>query len=142
MRKLYNIAISVSLLCAFSPLANVYADGPVRVVTSTPDMADFVKEIGGEYVDVYSLSKGKIDLHFFEPRPSHVMKLKDADLLVVGGMDLDIWIKSLIEASRNPEIMFGRNGYVDPSDGIIPLDVPQGRIDGSMGDVHPYGKLV
>jgi ABC-type Zn uptake system ZnuABC Zn-binding protein ZnuA len=67
------------------------------------------------------------------------MKLKKADLLIVAGLDLDIWIQSLIDASRNPKIRFGEDGYIDPSEGIIPLNVPKGRIDGSMGDVHPYG---
>ena len=67
------------------------------------------------------------------------MKLARADMLVTGGLDVDVWIQGLIDASRNPRIQFGAPGYVDPSVGVRPLDVPVGRIDGSMGDVHPYG---
>jgi zinc/manganese transport system substrate-binding protein len=115
------------------------AGGPIKVVTSTLDMADFAKNIGGDRVEVYAVFKGLTDLHFFEPVPSQVMKLKQADMLIVVGLDADVWMKSLIDASRNPRIKFGAPGYVDPSDGIRPLDVPAGRIDGSMGDVHPYG---
>jgi len=85
------------------------------------------------------VSTGKYDLHFFDPRPSQVMKLRKADLLVVGGLDVDIWIQGLIDASRNRRIRFGAVGYIDPSDGIRPIQVPKGRIDGAMGDVHPYG---
>jgi len=112
---------------------------PVNVVASTLDMADIAKEVGGDRVSVYAVSTGKYDLHFFDPRPSQVMKLRDADLLIVGGLDLDVWIQGLIDASRNSKIRFGAVGYVDPSDGIRPIQVPKGRIDGAMGDVHPYG---
>jgi ABC-type Zn uptake system ZnuABC Zn-binding protein ZnuA len=102
-------------------------------------MADIAKAVGGDYVEVEAITNGQVDLHFFEPRPGHIVKLQKADLLVVGGMEIDVWIQSLIEASRNPRIRFGERGYVDPSDGIKPLDVPVGKIDGSLGDVHPYG---
>jgi len=139
MKKFYNLMICVLLLIMICTTAEAFAKEKIKVVASTLDMADFAKNIGGQYVDVYAISTGKVDLHFFEPRPSHVLKLKNADLLIIGGMDLDIWIRSLIDASRNPKIRFGAPGYVDPSDGIVPLDVPPGRIDPSMGDVHPYG---
>jgi zinc/manganese transport system substrate-binding protein len=109
------------------------------VVTSTEDCADFVQQVGGDRVEVYPISTGKYDLHFFEPVPSQVMKLGRADMLVIGGLDIDVWIQGLIDASRNPKIQFGAPGYVDPAVGVRALDVPQGRIDGSMGDVHPYG---
>jgi len=117
----------------------VYSSGKIKVVTSTLDFADIVRQIGGDRVDVYPVYRGLTDLHFFEPVPSQVMKLKRADMLVVVGLDADVWIRSLIDASRNPRIKFGAPGYVDPSEGIKPIQVPTGRIDGSMGDVHPYG---
>jgi ABC-type Zn uptake system ZnuABC Zn-binding protein ZnuA len=111
----------------------------VFVVASTLDMADFTRQVGGERVEVYPISTGKFDLHFFEPLPSQAMKLGRADVLVLGGLEVDPWIQGLIEASRNAKIMFGAQGYVDPAVGVRPLDVPAGSIDGSMGDVHPYG---
>jgi ABC-type Zn uptake system ZnuABC Zn-binding protein ZnuA len=111
----------------------------IHVVATTLDMADFVERIGGDRVDVYAVFRGQTDLHFFEPIPSQVVKLQKADALVVAGLDADIWAKGLIDAARNPRIRFGAPGYIDPSDGITPIQKPAGRIDGSLGDVHPYG---
>jgi len=127
------------VLVLFMVSISSHAARRIRVVASTLDMADFAKQIGGDLVEVYSITQGKTDLHFYEPRPTQVMKLHKADLLIVGGLDIDVWIQSLIDASRNPKIQFGSPGYVDPSHGVLALDVPQGRIDGSMGDVHPWG---
>lgn len=128
---LVAISLAVGLTCPAAEKMNV--------VASTLDMADIAKQIGGDRVSVYPISTGKYDLHFFDPRPSQVMELKKADLLIVGGLDVDVWVQGLIEASRNPRIKFGAVGYVDPSDGVRPVQVPAGRIDGAMGDVHPYG---
>ncbi|NQT83338.1 zinc ABC transporter substrate-binding protein [bacterium] len=111
----------------------------LKVVASTLDMADFARQVGGDKVSVYAVSTGKYDLHFFDPRPRQVMKLKSADILIVGGLDVDIWIQGLIDASRNRKIRFGATGYTDPSNGVRPIQVPKGRIDGAMGHVHPYG---
>jgi len=127
----------MAAILAVSPTS--LAAKTLEVVASTLDMADIAKQIGGEKVNVYAISTGKYDLHFFDPRPSQVMKLRKADLLIVGGLDVDIWIPSLIDASRNRRIRFGAVGYVDPSDGVQPIQVPKGRIDGAMGDVHPFG---
>jgi zinc/manganese transport system substrate-binding protein len=132
----------ISAAPTFSGAPNLPASGgsrKVKVVASTLDMADFVKEVGGDRVEVDAVFKGLSDLHFFEPVPSQVMKLKRADALVVVGLDADVWIRSLIDASRNERIRFGAPGYIDPSDGVHAIQVPAGHIDGSMGDVHPYG---
>jgi zinc/manganese transport system substrate-binding protein len=136
MRVLIKAAVLATVL-AFTTVCP--AAEKLNVVASTLDMADIAKEIGGDKVSVYAVSTGKYDLHFFDPRPSQVMKLRRADLLIVGGLDVDIWIQGLIDASRNRRIRFGAEGYVDPSAGIRPIQVPKGRIDGAMGDVHPYG---
>jgi len=135
VKKKFFVSFFLVLLLA-SPS---FSFARVFVVASTQDMADFVCQVGGDRVEVYAVSTGKYDLHFFEPVPSQVMKLRRADMLVVGGLDIDVWIQTLIDASGNPRIQFGASGYVDPSVGVKPLDVPEGRIDGSMGDVHPYG---
>ena len=136
MKGLINAAVMAGILAAIP----TYLDAKtVNVVASTLDMADIANQIGGDRVSVYAISTGKYDLHFFDPRPSQVMQLRKADMLIVGGLDVDVWIQGLIEASRNSKIRFGAVGYVDPSDGIRPIQVPKGRIDGAMGDVHPYG---
>ncbi|MFQ5647378.1 MAG: metal ABC transporter substrate-binding protein [bacterium] len=114
-------------------------DHRIKVVTTTLELADFVKQVGGDKVKVQSLSFGKYDLHFFEPRPSHVMKVKKADILAILGMNADVWVKALIDASRNRNIRFGRKGYLDCSVGVKPVQVPTRRIQGDQGDVHPFG---
>jgi len=111
----------------------------IFVVTTTEDLADLVKAVGGDKVKVVSLSYGYQDPHLVEPRPSMVVHLKKADMLVKIGMDLDIWVDSLVAASRNSKIVYGAKGYVDASVGIYRLEVPQGKVDASMGDIHIYG---
>jgi zinc/manganese transport system substrate-binding protein len=136
MRYMFSFLLLAALACPCGPAE---AGDRINVVASSLDMADFVRQVGGDRVDVYAVFRGRTDMHFFEPVPSQVMKLKRADMLVVVGLDADVWMKSLIDASRNSRIRFGAPGYVDPSDGIRPIQVPQGRIDGSLGHVHPYG---
>ncbi len=130
------MVLVAGLLILMQPTAGL---AKMFVVATTLDMADFARQVGGERVEVYAVSTGKVDLHFFEPVPSQAMKLGRAKVLVVGGLEIDAWVQGLIEASRNAKIMFGAPGYVDPAVGVRPLDVPAGSIDGSMGDVHPYG---
>ena len=135
MKALMRTAVIAAIL-AVSP--TLIAAETLNLVASTLDMADIGKQIGGDRVSVYAISTGKYDLHFFDPRPSQVMKLRKADVLIVGGLDVDIWIQALIDASRNRRIRFGAVGYVDPSDGVHPIQVPKGRIDGAMGIFLKY----
>ena len=111
----------------------------IRVVATTLELADFTRNIGRDKVSVEALYTGKYDLHFFEPRPVHVMKLKRADMLVFLGMDADLWVQALIDAARNNQVRFGGAGYVNASLGVRAIQVPVGTIDRSMGDVHPFG---
>ncbi|MEW6608670.1 MAG: metal ABC transporter substrate-binding protein [bacterium] len=116
-----------------------YGAGKINVVTTTTDLADLVKVVGGDRVEVVSLSRGSQDPHFVEPKPSMVIQLKKADMLVKMGMDLDMWVDGLIAAARNKKIIYGEKGYVDASVNIERLEVPKEKIDGSMGDIHIYG---
>ncbi len=116
-----------------------HAGDRVQVVASTLDMADFARQIGGDRVEVHAITRGQYDLHFYEPRPSEVVKLRRADLVIAAGMELDAYMPALIDASRNPGIRFGAPGFVDPAEGVRARDVPTERITGEMGDVHPYG---
>ncbi len=137
MERLLNLATVGLVLLAMS--AHASTQGKIMVVSSTADMADFARQIGGNKVETYAIYNGKYDIHFFEPKPSQVVKLRQADVLIVAGLDGDPWMRSLIDAARNPNIRFGKPGYVDPAIGVAPIQVPTGRIDGAMGDVHPYG---
>lgn len=134
-----RFAVALIALVAGGAPAPIEAAPKLRVVASSLDMADFASRIGGDRVEVQAIFRGRSDMHFFEPIPSHIVMLRKADALVVVGLDADAWIKGLIDAARNPRIRFGAPGYIDPSDGVSAIDVPAGRIDGSRGDVHPYG---
>jgi zinc/manganese transport system substrate-binding protein len=111
----------------------------IRVVTTLTDLADFARAVGGNWVEVKSLATGVEDTHGVPMKPSFVPLMNRADLLVLVGFDCEhAFLPALIEASKNPRIRFGAPGYVDCSQGIVPLDVPKstGHLE---GDVHPYG---
>ncbi|MEK6683583.1 MAG: metal ABC transporter substrate-binding protein [Nitrospirota bacterium] len=113
---------------------------PLRVVTTTEDLAAIVREIGGPLVEVESLARGSQDPHFLEARPSLMLKASRADLFVQVGLGLEAgWASSVLVGARNPAIQHGASGYLDASRGIQPLDVPSGPVDRSQGDVHPFG---
>jgi len=111
----------------------------LQVVTTTSDLASIVESIGGSKVSVRNLVKGNRDPHFVEVRPSMVTKVRDADLFVIVGMDLDIWARSLLEAARNPNVRPGGVGYLDTSTRIARLEVPEVEVDPSMGHLHVWG---
>jgi zinc/manganese transport system substrate-binding protein len=117
---------------------NAYA--ALNVVTSTQDLAAIVKEVGGDKVTVESLARGYQDPHFVEAKPSFILKLNKADLLVAVGRELEIgWLPPLITQSRNSKIAPGARGYLDASQTAKILDIPTGQITRAMGDVHPQG---
>lgn len=115
------------------------AQAAVDVVTSNQDLAWLVKELGGKNVSVEFLAGSGQDPHFVQPRPSQVARLSRADMIVRIGMDLDIWFDSLTRAAGNSKIVQNAPGYVDASLGIQALQVPQGKLDPSRGDIHIYG---
>jgi ABC-type Zn uptake system ZnuABC Zn-binding protein ZnuA len=125
------LALTISVPSAFAAL---------NVVTSTEDLAAIVKEVGGDKVAVESLAKGYQDPHFVEAKPSFILKLNRADLLVAVGRELEIgWLPPLITQSRNAKIQPGSAGYLDASLTAKILDIPTGQITRAMGDVHPQG---
>lgn len=112
----------------------------INVVTSTTDMAALTQEVGGDKVAVESIAKGYQDPHFVEAKPSFLLKLRQADILVVVGLQLEIgWLPPLITQSGNPRIQVGAAGYLDASQFAEILDIPQGTVTRAEGDVHPLG---
>lgn len=111
----------------------------LKVVTTTQDLASITREVGGDRVDVTSIARGYQDPHFVEPKPSFLLLLKNADLLEVVGLELEIgWLPPLLDQSRNNNIRPGTPGYLDLSQGVEILDRPS-VVNRSMGDVHPLG---
>jgi len=133
-------SILVALAAAFGLSFAAEASAALKVITTTQDLAAIVTEIGGDKVSVESLARGYQDPHFVEPKPSFVLKLYSADLLVVVGRDLEAaWLPALITQSRNSKLQPGGAGYFDASQTARILDVPTGTITRAMGDVHPLG---
>ena len=113
---------------------------PIRVVTSIETFADLARSVGGALVKVESLARGYQDAHFVEAKPSLLIPLSHADLLVYAGLDLEIgWLPPLVQGSRNPRIQSGAKGNLDASTAIEVLDLPAGKVDRSQGDIHPRG---
>lgn len=116
------------------------AQAALKVVATTEDLASLAREVGGDRVSVDSIAKGYQDPHFVEAKPSFILKLHSADLLIVVGRDLEIgWLPPLMQQSRNEKIQAGSPGYLDASLTVKILDIPQGQITRAMGDVHPLG---
>ena len=130
----------VALLFAALALAAVPARAALNVVAATQDLASIAQEVGGDKIKVTALAKGYQDPHFVEAKPSFVLTLNKADLLIVVGRDLEIgWLPPLITQSRNARIQPGAAGYLDPSTSAKILELPTGQLTRAMGDVHPLG---
>src|SRR5512135_518315 len=127
----------ILLVLAWTPLASAKK---LNIVTSTTDLAALAQEVGGDRISVDSIAKGYQDPHFVEAKPSFLLKLRNADLLISIGLQLEIgWLPPLITQSGNPRIQVGANGYLDASQFAEILLKPTGTISRAMGDVHPLG---
>ena len=133
------LSIAVLLGAALSANATS-AFAQLNVITATEDLASLAQEVGGDKIKVESLARGYQDPHFVEAKPSFVLKLNKADLLIVVGRELEIgWLPVLITQSRNSKIQPGGPGYLDASQTAKILELPTGQITRAMGDVHPMG---
>ncbi len=137
MRSLLCSAIVAGLALATSATP---AAAALRVVTTTEDLASLTREVGGDKVEVTALAKGYQDPHFVEPKPSFLLAVSRADLLIAVGRELEIgWLPTLISSSRNGKVQPGGPGYLDASRNVRILEIPTGQITRAMGDVHPQG---
>src|SRR3954453_15953332 len=126
-------------LIAFASFGSA-AQAKLRVVSSLQDFASIAQSIGGDRVETFALAKGYQDPHFVDAKPSFVLQLSRADLLIVAGLELEIgYLPPLIDQSRNDKIHHGNAGYLDASVGCDILQRPAGQVTRAMGDVHPYG---
>jgi zinc/manganese transport system substrate-binding protein len=116
------------------------AQSKLNVIATTEDLAAIAREVGGDHINVDSIAKGYQDPHFVEAKPSFILKLQRADILILVGRDLEIgWLPPLIQQSRNSKVQVGAQGYLDASLQAQILEVPQGTITRAEGDVHPLG---
>jgi ABC-type Zn uptake system ZnuABC Zn-binding protein ZnuA len=116
------------------------AASKLKIVTSTTDLAEFAAQVGGDRVEVESIARGYQDPHFVEAKPSFLLKLRRADLLLAVGLQLEIgWLPPLITQCGNPNVQVGAKGYLDASQFAEILEIPTGMVTRAMGDVHPFG---
>src|SRR5204863_3764287 len=130
----------VSILAAIWIATPAFAQGKLNVMTSTEDLASICREVAGDRASVDFIARGYQDPHFVEAKPSFILKLQKADLLIVVGRELEIgWLPPLLNQSRNSKIQAGQDGYLDASLKAQILDVPTGAVTRAEGDVHPLG---
>src|SRR5436305_14660070 len=131
MKKILLILSIV--LCAFS------AQAKINVVATLPDLGSLAREIGGDNVSVTVLAKPTEDPHFVDARPSFVVALRSADVLIDGGAELELgWLPPLLQNARNAKLDIGKPGRVQASQGVRLMNVPA-NVTRAAGDVHALG---
>ncbi|WP_413292621.1 metal ABC transporter substrate-binding protein [Bdellovibrio sp. HCB185ZH] len=130
-----NKMITILLL-----FVSVNAFAKIKVVTTLPDVAEIVKAIGQDNVEVSSLLSGGTDPHFADARPDYILKVNRADVVCSVGLDLEVgWLPKVLEKAANAKVQAGGTGYCVLGNAIKPLEIPTGVINRSLGDVHPHG---
>src|SRR5499427_2449989 len=131
---------AVLLIALLTTSVPAGAQSKLNVVATTEDLASIAREVGGDHVTIDSIAKGYQDPHFVEAKPSFILKLQKAYILVLVGRDLEIgWLPPLIQQSRNSKVQVGADGYLDASLQARILEMPQGQVTRAEGDVHPLG---
>lgn len=138
MRRTPLVILGMLLTASLLP-PSAQAAQKLRVVTTIPDLKSLAEAVGGDLVEVDALTRGTQNLHEVEVRPSMMLKLRRADVLIENGADLDSWADVAVTGANNPNIIRGAAGRIDVSRGVPLLEVPGRRVDRSMGDVHPLG---
>jgi zinc/manganese transport system substrate-binding protein len=140
-RQIFSWSVLLSAIAAIALLApgNAVARGKLKAVATTSIFGEILQAIGGDHVDVKVLQKPNRDVHFYEPTPSDIMKLFKADLFVHGGLDLEMWRLTLVDAARNRDVFPGGKGDVSAARGIALLEVPRTGFTRQEGDLHIYG---
>lgn len=118
--------------------ARAEAQEKLQIVTTLPTYAAIARELTGELAEVNAIGRGDEDPHFVSPRPSFAAMVGDADIFVVTGLDLELWVPAVIDRARNPRVVEGGSGHVVAYSGVKLLEVPQ-SVSRAGGDVHVFG---
>ena len=138
MHTIGTLKLSAAALLALSGIGSS-ASKKLNVVATTPDLAALAREIGGDAIEVSALAKPTEDPHFVDPKPSSLVILNRADVLIEGGAELELgWLPPLLDNARNDKIASGAPGRIVASQGIRMLEVPA-TFDRSKGDIHSLG---
>jgi zinc/manganese transport system substrate-binding protein len=134
------VFFSLAIALALTGAVPSWAASKLNVVTSTQDLASLTQEVGGDRVEVNFIGRGYQDPHFVEPKPSFLLLLRHADLLISVGLQLEIgWLPPLITQSGNGKIQVGAPGYLEAAQFAEILEIPTTQVTRAMGDVHPLG---
>jgi zinc/manganese transport system substrate-binding protein len=138
---MYRKALCLTLIVALVVIASAVggAEQKLRVVTTITDLTELARAVGGDLIEVDTLTRGKQNAHEAEIRPTMMLKLRRADVLIENGLELDAWADVAVTGANNANIFRGSAGRIDISRGLPILEVPTVRVDRSMGDVHPLG---
>jgi zinc/manganese transport system substrate-binding protein len=133
--KRFVLALGAAAVVASAPPAA----GVLNVVATTSEYGALASQLGGARVAVTTIAKATEDPHFVDARPSQIVALHRADVLIEGGAELEIgWLPPLLEGARNGKILAGGPGRVVASEGVQLLDIPLAA-DRSQGDTHVAG---
>ncbi len=133
-----RLFLTLFIVMAFFSIGSVSWANPLKVVTTLPDYAWLTSMIGGELVEVKAIVEGNQDAHFIRPKPSFVEILRNADMLIATGLDLEMWLPSAIDKSGNRKIRSGETGYVAAATGMNLKDKPV-AFSHIEGGLHLYG---
>src|SRR6266702_8189540 len=134
-----NTVLILGIAAALSGALAGTAHAKLNVIATTPDLAAIAREVGGNNVEITTLAKPTEDPHFVDAKPSFIVKLNRADVLIEGGAELEIgWLPALLDQSRNSKLAPGAPGHVACAQGIPLLEVPS-TLDRSRGDIHAAG---
>lgn len=139
MLKRLIVLAGLALVASAWLVPGAQAARKILVVTTIPDLKSLAEAVGGDLIEVESLTRGTQNFHEAEVKPSMMLKLRRADVVIENGLDLDSWADVAIEGANNPNIIRGGRGRIEISRGVEVLEVPTTRVDRSMGDVHPRG---
>jgi len=135
MQKIYSFIIAAAALAGATVSATA---APLKVVTTLPDYAMIAKAIGGDRVDAVSIVKGRQDAHFIRPKPSFVELVRKTDVLIDTGLDLEMWLPTVIDKSGNKKVRSGQPGYIAAAHGVHMLEKPK-LMSRAEGGLHIYG---
>ena len=125
----------VALLAGFPFLSNA----ELNVFTCEPEWSALTKELGGDLVEVYSATTALQDPHYIQARPSLIAKVRQADLVICSGAQLEIgWLPALLRKANNRDVLPGSDGYMEASSFVVRVDAT-GNVDRAKGDIHPQG---
>lgn len=133
--RISNLPLCLAIVTLSTP-----AFAGLNIITTTTDLRSITHEVVGSHATVESIAKGTQDPHYIEAKPSFMVKVSRADLVISNGLDMEVgWLPSILSGARNPKVRSGEKGNLEIGSSIEPIEIPTGKITRADGDVHPFG---